>query len=200
MRSRVGVVAVVSALLAGLVTGCSSADGDPPPSASSTPASEATSSGSPSGPGSSTTPVDDVAPATGDLVTMRTAGTFRLPAGVDASVSQAGSAAVALIHVDEGVVRIGAAEFAIPGATVEKVAEVALDSFAAQHPGLERLPNREVGGLDGYALQATNDGTTYYQYGTVSGELRVYFEFRYPETFAEGEEWVDSVLASVEWA
>lgn len=192
MRSRVcGAV-----LLLTLLAGCSSDDGttgDPP------------GSGADPGGGTSTAPTTDgttgasdpVAPAAGRRIRAEGFG-YRLPEGRWELVSGGRTAG----HFDEQgrSWQIGWGYSLAFDTDLDTVAANALDVLSETDDGLARGEDRTVAGVEGYVIEGSGPDGLVYEFGTVRGEGVPQLWFRFPEDSAQAREWIESVLASVEWA
>lgn len=208
MRSR-AIALLVAALLPLAVSGCSPED-DPEPSpsepaasASETPAApEATESGSPS---ESET---GVPPAAGQALELEGSLSFRLPEGDEWYHTGDGSSILfASYPVDDGSFDIEGSEIETSNTELDPLAKASLDLRSQQaeltpgrfDPVPTRSPNRVVNGREGWVLESAGKKSTFYEFGTSRGGLTAFITFEYPTSYASGKEWVESILASIEW-
>lgn len=188
MRSRVFVAATAAAMLA-LVVGCSS-DAEPSgPDASAS--STEPSTEEPSATDTSTGP----APATGQRVEASVLD-FRLPESARWSLTRGGLSA-RYFDNDGGIWAVAVIELGdTPG--LDRLARVAEDVQPDLVPKARRLADRTVNGVEGYVLESDGRDRLYYEFGTVYEGQGFSLIFDFPPS-PRARDWIDSVLASVEW-
>lgn len=206
MRSRAIAVAA-TALLSLTVSGCSPDDAAPAPNEPATPSSESTApTESTETPSPSQT---GVPPAAGQALDLEGSFTFRLPEGGDEWHERGtGSMTIVAGHpVPEGSFDISASEISITVTELDSLAEASLKTRVRQaeltpgrfDPLPTRSPNRVVNGREGWVLESAGKESTFYEFGTSNGGLTATITFQYPTSYAPGREWVEAVLASIEW-
>jgi hypothetical protein len=194
-RSAVAVVAVGFCVVVGL-TGCADdapSASDPRPSAEASASSEEGEPSVPSTSGSATAP----APASGRLVDAEVM-TYRLPEGK----WDLGSSGLTAIWTGDDVgdwVIVGTVGDAYDDTTLDDLAALTLEGEPDHEPPLRRAGTRTVGGVEGYVVEGSSRDGYYYEWGAVVGDHWVQLEFDLGADDARAEEWVESVLASVEW-
>lgn len=186
MRSRVrgAVVCALAALV--LTVGCSTDDPDDEPDGAPSPAT-ATSE-------TATATEDPVTPADGRRVE---AGpmSYRL---VDADWLVGRQGQTAYFSDTEGAWYVSSAAGYATDGDLDRLAEVAIDAVAVE-PAPERTDDRVVAGVPCYVLESRSRTGLFYQVGgIVDGEF-AYLQFEFPVDTPQANEWVEQMLASVEW-
>ncbi len=205
---RTSAAAVAGTLLL-LLAGCG--DGDRPDAVpSGTPAPTAPSASGPEGSGSETSGSEtseetsasaSVAPADGETVELPDAATLRLPSGPDWTIAGQGSrAVVARADADGGTVTVLANEFPAGVADLDSLAQVELDAHLAEgdHPSIRRGEDRDVAGVTGWVLTSQDGEDGLYQFGALSDGVYVSLAVEVTRGLS-AQEWIEPVLASVEW-
>ncbi|MFC5727624.1 MULTISPECIES: hypothetical protein [Nocardioides] len=208
MRSR-AIALLVAALLPLTALGCSPGD-DPDPSASdpAASASQTPTTPEPAESGSPSSPETGLPPATGQALELKGSMSFRLPEGGEWHHTGDGSTTLYAGHpVDDGYFDIDASEIETSNTELDPLAKASLDIRHQQaeltpgrfDPFPTRSPNREVSGRAGWVLESTGKKSTFYEFGTNIDGLTAIITFQYPSSYGAGKEWVESILASIEW-
>jgi hypothetical protein len=132
---------------------------------------------------------------------------FRFPAGESHHSGDGSLIVVGGLPVDGGSFDIAASEIATSNTELDPLAKASLATRLRQaelSPGRfgsvpTRSPNRVINGQEGWVLEGSGKETTFYEFGTYHAGVTVFITFQYPTSHAAGEEWRESVLASVEW-
>jgi hypothetical protein len=198
VRSRVRRATVVAVASVGLcaVVGLSGCADDEPSGADPGPSVEASGSPEerePSAPPSGSAP----APASGRLVDAEVM-TYRLPEGE----WDLGSGGLTAIWTGDDVgnwLIVGTVGDAYDDTTLDDLAALTLEGEPDHEPPLRRAGTRTVNGVEGYVVEGSSRDGYYYEWGAVVGAHWVQLEFDLGADDARAEEWVESVLASVEW-
>ena len=203
MRSRRLAAVAAWTLMTVLVSGCSDdeADGPQDPGASGSATTSPTADGS--GDASSGTPsASQVEPATGQLVTMRSGISFRLTEGPDWGVIGEGGLGVAADAEAEGTLELlilDGSEFDAVTEDLEVAANATLKSLPeSSYPTLRREEDREVNGVTGYVLRSEDDAANYYLFGALHKGIAFSLSMEVPLEL-ELEDWIEPILASIEW-
>ena len=185
MRSKWCWTVVMLAFLAG----CSSA-GEPAPEPTPDASTDTSLPSEPTSPASASVP-----PAQGTRVDAEVVA-YHLP-DADWTLGRAGlTATFTDERYQDWVISAGPAT-AI--ARLDRLAAIRLDWLSIAHDGVQRAENRTVNGVEGYVLTSGGRDGLLYEYGAIHGGSRVYLTFDFPEDSPMAEEWIESVLASIEW-
>ncbi len=199
---------IAAAGLAVALVGCSDKGEDPEPAPSPSAGSTSpggTGSEATSEPSASSESSASVAPATGQLVTLESTVTFRLPDGVEWGVYDDKTSAVVIDTVDipEGAddfVHIDATEFPQITDDLAQMAKGARTRQQERHKiPLELTGYRTIGGVSGFVLEGTGDKGQFYEWGGLdANNVLTTLVFIVPAGL-DVAEWVEPVLASVQW-
>ncbi|GAA4811268.1 hypothetical protein ACFQ0K_03855 [Nocardioides caeni] len=205
MRSRVVGLALPLALSVPLAAGLAGCGGDEPEEPSATVSSTVSPSASTTpddrdSPGESSPPTPSVAPATGQLVELQSLS-FHLTegewigsrVGISVAVSQELDDLVDLFNVSAGDIATTTTDF-------EEVKEVAANGNKQTDPFLEIADDRVIGGVDVWVFTGKDGDHTVYEIGGVHGGHTFTLTFDWPTAWAEGEQRVEEMLASIEWS
>lgn len=206
MRSRRMAAVAAWTVAAVLVAGCSDDEpdrrDDPGPSGSDTTSATAGSDGSSSGAPSDTSSGSAVEPATGQQVRMESGISFRLTEGPDWVVEGNGTfGVVGDAELESGeLVLIEGSELDALTDDLEVAANGALTTFeTSSRPTLRREEDREVNGVTGYVIRSESDESNFYLFGVLYKGTAFRLSLEVPLE-AELEEWVEPILASIEWS
>ncbi len=194
MRSRVrgAVVCALAALV--LTVGCSTDDPDDEPDGAPSSSSGADSSPATATPESPTATEDSVTPADGRRVEVGPMS-YRL---VDADWLVGRQGQTAYLSDTDGAWYVSSASGYATDGDLDRLAEVAIDAVAVE-PAPERADDRVVAGVLCYVLESRSRTGLFYQVGgIVDGEF-AYLQFEFPVDTPQADEWVEQMLASVEW-
>lgn len=207
MRSRRMAAVAAWTVAAVLVAGCSDDEpdrrDDPGPSGSDTTSSAtAGSDGSSSGAPSDTFSGSAVEPATGQQVRMESGISFRLTEGPDWVVDGNGTfGVVGDAELESGeLVLLEGSELDALTDDLEVAANAALTTFeTSSRPTLRREEDREVNGVTGYVLSSEGDESNFYLFGVLheGTSFRLFLE---APLEVDLEDWVEPILASIEWS
>lgn len=143
--------------------------------------------------------------ATGQQFTIRDIATFRVTDGVEWVSNGDKTTTISAETFDipdgaDGFVQLSASQFPQITDNFERMAEQALiDQQARLDVTLERIDDREIGGVMGYVLTGGGDRGQIYEWGGLDeNNVLTVFTFVIPEG-ADVEEWVEPILASIEW-
>lgn len=206
MHARSGSSLLAAAVLLVGLTGCSDKGDDEP---SSSPPSSPTSS---DGASSATTSASaepsassSVAPATGQLVKLKSTATFRLPAGTGWGVYDDNPNAIAIDSDDipagaDGFVKIQATEFPQLTDDLARMAQAARkNQQTTRKISLTVGENRTIAGVEGYVLEGRDAEARYYEWGGLDADnVLTVVRFTIPAGL-DAEEWIEPVLASLQW-
>jgi len=82
----------------------------------------------------------------------------------------------------------------------ETAAEAALTTSEADNrPTLRREADREVNGVTGYVLRSENDRSSFYLFGVLHEGTSFHLSLEVPLE-EELEDWIEPILASIEWS
>lgn len=196
-------VAAVTALLGGLLAGCSD-DGDTPSDTrATTSAAERTDAAESSG--SSDATASSVDPASGEQVTLVSGVGFRLTEGADWGVLGSGTRNVTADAAVDGVaelVLLDVGEFPALTDDRDRSAQATLDSLLTRgedrYPTLRRTEDREVNGVPGFVLRSETDEARFYLFGADRDGISYTFSLEVPVELPLAD-WVEPILASVTW-
>lgn len=188
---------VLAAVALVTLVGCkddSGSNADPAPTPDQTVST--TSSPSPSGTASSP------AATTGQLIE-HDALSLRLTADQDWKVLNSG---VLAIRRDEEGNEYAVTVNEIPDRsngtmTLDQAAELSLSSTTLYDPPLTRGENRVIDGVEGWTAETIDSAFNeyVYRYGAVHADHDTYVTVRVPRKDAQNREWIEAVLASIDW-
>lgn len=195
MLTRLVLALVLASSL--LLTGCKSAerpDAGPSDSPATSPSTDSTPSGSPS---SESTGVE---PASGTLVESDEFS-YRLPAGVEWNLGRGGLGATTY---DDDLNAFDVDATLVPLQAGDDVADLAKDYEVTAgdlpyDPPLKRGENRVVDGVEGWTAQTVENGQLIYAFGTRHNRVSFDLFFGFPKKDPRTLEWIEAVLASIEW-
>lgn len=204
MRTRRMTPLLAAASLVVALAGCSDDKGDEPGADPTPAASDSAGTTSPTD-GSSTADAPEVQPATGQLITLKSTATFHLLADVKWRLFGDKSISVAIATEDlppgaDDFVYINAGEFPQIDDDLSRIAQVALKSEQKDHDiPLEIGSPRTIAGVEGYVLQGKGPGGQYYEWGGLDADnVLTTLGFVVPDGL-DVKEWVEPVLASLQW-
>jgi len=121
---------------------------------------------------------------------------FRMPTDLDWSLDSSGGVADA----DGDIFNIISDETSTDQ-PLEEEADTVLGVLRdyGQYDRYTREDNITVAGVEGWVITAHSKRQDYYQFGTVYKGHNLSLEFEYPPHYAQAEQIIAAVLASVEW-
>jgi hypothetical protein len=195
MNTRAVARASCATFVVAVLAGCSTTEGtDAGPSSPATSSSDA----APETPSEPATP--DVTPAAGELMLIDgTEGdvfTVRAPEGWEVSATGA-SASTTTAR--------GLSSYLLPGARpaftgdLERQATISLRNQRSEVPGLVRMDNRTVDGVEGFVLEGGAGRELSYRFGAVHEGQVAEVLLELPRDTPEARATIESVLASIQW-
>jgi hypothetical protein len=190
--AAVGAIAAIALVMAGCTSGEEPSGEDPPSPTGSTPTGQTSPTTSPS---------PSVTPATGPRIDAEVAY-YNLPER-EWSLGREGQSAS---YYDEKGYSwdISSGPALAIGRNLDRMARTSREQASNLYVGVERLPDREVAGVEGYVLEGANEKGSrgkglFYEFGTIHGDYIIDIEFDFPEDSPRAREWIESVLASWQW-
>lgn len=180
-----------------LLSGCGDDDGpeaDPARSPSTSQSTDATPSGSPS------TGNPDAEPATGPVVE-DDFFSFHLPEDAEWDLARGGFTATTY---DEELNAFDVATSVVPLQAGSSGTDLDADFASSTRddpydPPRKRGENRVVDGIEGWTAQTVDDGQLIYSFGTMHDRRAFGLTFSFPEKDPRTLEWIEAVLASIQW-
>lgn len=192
LKQKWSIVVLTCALTAAMV-GCQ--DGDPNPTQATSPATAST----PSATGAAGADTPKVAAATGILVEAETY-TYHLIEGVEWDLGRGGLTAS---NYDEELnpFDVSGRESLLFEASSKEIDDDFERSItdARFKPPFIRGENRVVNGIEGWTAHRLRNEWLDYEFGTTHNLKSVGFWFSFPNKDPRAREWIDAILASVEW-
>lgn len=181
-----------------LLSGCS--DDDRPAADPSTSPSTSQSTPTDVDPGSPSTDATDVEPASGSLIEDDSVA-YRLPEDVEWRLGRGGFTAT---YYDEDVnaFSVSGKVLALHAGDTGQDLDADYDTSVGTlryDPPLQRGENRVVNGVEGWTAQTVDDGQLIYVFGALHDRISFDLTFRFPEKDPSSRDWIEAVLASIEW-
>ncbi|MEV4999543.1 hypothetical protein [Nocardioides sp. LML1-1-1.1] len=204
MRARRMTSLLAAALLVVALGACSDDGKDEPKSSPSTSSGTPGETTSGSADPTSSGPTE-VEPATGPLVTLHSTATLRLPASVKWRTYGDKTTVVTIKSVDfapgtEKFYYVDVTEFPQIDDNLARMAELARES----QEGTREIPlkvgaNRTIAGVEGFVLEGQGPNGQFYEWGGLDADnVLTTVAFVVPNGL-DLEEWVEPVLASLQW-